>query len=87
MLENLHVHHSIMAVFFLNGMVIRPHGICLVLLIIDFISSSSASLFMYSIIITLIGKRGFVYMLLSISELVYLYAPTFVFAHLALCQR
>ena len=26
-------------------------------------------------------------MSLSISELVHLYAPTFVFAHLALCQR
>ena len=34
-----------------------------------------------------LGKRGLVYMLLSISELVHLYAPTFVFAHLALCQR
>ena len=31
-----------------------------------------------------LGKRGLVYMLLSISELVHLYAPTFVFAHLAL---
>ena len=26
-------------------------------------------------------------MSLSISELVHLYAPTFVFAHLALCER
>ena len=55
MLENLHVRHSILAVFFLYGMVVSPPGICLVLLIIDFISS--ASLFMYSIIITLIGEE------------------------------
>ena len=34
-----------------------------------------------------LGKRGLVYMLLSISELVHLFAPTFVLAYLALCQR
>ena len=59
MLENLNDCHSILAGFFLYGMVIRPPGIFLciflVLLIIDFISS--ASLVLYSIIITLIGEE------------------------------
>ena len=96
MLENSHVRHSIMilAVFFLYGMVIRPPGIFLL-----HISGSADYWFhflcitcsiWYSIIITLTGEERAglqLYMLLSISELVHFYAPTFVFAHLALCQR
>ena len=89
MLENSHVSHAILAVFFLCGIVIRVLGfsccIFLVLLIIDFISS--ASFVPLALSSPWSGKRGLIYMLLSISERVHLYAPTFVFAHLALCQR
>ena len=59
MLKDLHVLHSISAVCFLYGMVIRPPRlfccIFLILLIIDFVSS--ASVVLYSIIITLIGEE------------------------------
>ena len=62
MLENSHVRHSILAVFFLYGMVIRPPGIFL-LHISDSVDYcfhffiSSVLLVLYSIIIILIGEE------------------------------
>ena len=58
-LENSHVRHSILAIYFSYGMVIRPPGfscsIFLVLLIIDF--NFSASLVLDNVMITLIGEE------------------------------
>ena len=56
----------------------------LVLLKIDFISS--ASLVLYIIIVYLIGEERAGLYIFVFTELVHLYAPPFVFAHLALCQ-
>ena len=57
MLENSHVRHSILVDFFLYGVVIRPPGTFLLHISgsVDFISS--ASLDLYSIIITLTGEE------------------------------
>ena len=80
MLENSHARHSILAVFFLYGMVIRPPGNFLLHiygsgLIVDFISS--ASVVLYNIIITLIGeKRAGLYVA------VYQWACTLVGSHI-----
>ena len=71
MLENSHVRHSILAVFCLYGMVIRPPVIFLL-----HISGSSDFFFFIS--------SASPVLLLSVSELVHLCAPTFLFAHLAL---
>ena len=81
-LENSHVYHSILAVFFLYGIVIRPFGMFLVqlliLLIIDFISS--ASLVLYIIIVTLIREeRADLYIF------VYHWACTLVCSHFCVC--
>ena len=73
MLENLHVRHSVW--------VIKPSWIfCifLVLLIIDFISS--ASLVLYSIIITLIGEEG-----ADLYTVFCQWACTLVCAHFCVC--
>ena len=88
MLENLHVRHSILAFFFLDGMVIRP-GIFLLHI------SGSVDYWFHFLCITCSvqhyhhldwGREGWsICCCLSVS--LYTYAPTFVFAHLALCQR
>ena len=87
LLENSHARHSILAVFFLQCVVIKPPGIFLLHI------SGSVDYWFYVLCICIalsspwLGKRGPVYMLLSISELVHLYAPTFMFAHSALCKK
>ena len=56
MLENSHVRHSILAVFFLYGMVIRPPGVFL-LHMSGSVDYWFHSLVLYSIIDTLIGEE------------------------------
>ena len=57
--ENLQVRHSILVVFFLYGMAIRPPEISLQHISgsVVFLFLSSASLVLYSIITTLIGEQ------------------------------
>ena len=74
MLDNSHVRHSILAVFFLY----ISCCIFLVLLIIDFVSS--ASLVLYSIIITLLGEER-----ADLYVVVYQWACILVCFHFCVC--